>query len=143
MPAMTEEAGPFAFSDAAKRISDMVTQAIADRQGNKWMAFALEDGRGNGTVYDTKADAVRFHRNAARKYCYLRIPLDYLSPRAAEVYLKVHRQLAKLGQHPDDEMINHELMLDTRREAYPSLDGRRVLIQSRRERRSPGGVILP
>lgn len=140
---MTPEAGPFAFSDAAKRISDMVTQAIADKQGNKWMAFALEDGTGTGTVYDTKADAIRFHRNASRRYCFLQVPLDYLSPRAAEVYLHIHRQLAKLGQHPDDEMIKHELMFDTRREAYPALDARRALVASRRERRSPGGIFLP
>lgn len=140
----------FNFSDAAKRISDVVTQAIADRQGNRWMAFALEDGASNGTVFDTKADAIRHHRNAARQYMYLKIPLDYLSPRAAEVFLKLHRQLKALGQHPDDEMIKSEYMFDNRREAYPELDARRILVRTRRgrrvrnpERRSPGGLILP
>lgn len=139
---------PFGFSDAARRISDTVTQAIADRQGGRWMAFALEDGRGNGTVYDTKADAIHAHRNAARKYCYLCVPLDLLPPRAAEVFLKVHRQLAKLGQHPDDEMINHEFMIDNRLEAHPYVDKRRLIATQfdragRAVRRSPGGVILP
>lgn len=140
---MTSQAGPFAFSDAAKRISDMVTQAIADRQGNKWMAFALEDGSGNGTCYDTKADAIRFHRNAYRGYCFLQVPLDILSPRAAEVFLKLHRQLKALGQHPDDEMAKTTFMFDNRREAYPDLDSRRLLVQTRRERRSAGGLYLP
>lgn len=145
---MPSAAHAFGFSDEARRISDVVTNAIADRQGNRWMAFALEDGRSNGTVYDTKKDAIHHHRNAARKYCYLRIPLDAMSPLAAEAFLRVHRQLAKLGQHPDDEMINHEFMLDTRLEAYPSLDKRRLIATQfdragRPVRRSQGGLYLP
>lgn len=145
---MPSAAHAFGFSDAARRISDMVTNAIADRQGNRWMAFALEDGTSNGTVYDTKKDAIHHHRNAARKYCYLRIPLDMLSPLAAEAFLKIHRQMSKLGQHPDDEMINSEFMVDTRLEAYPSLDSRRLLAtqfdrRGRAVRRSAGGLYLP
>lgn len=148
--AATVNAGPFGFSDAARRISDTMRQAILDGHRNRWLAFALDDGtteRVPPDVYDTKADAIRHHGNKYRRYCYIRVPWDDVTPRAAEVLLMRHRQLAKLGQHPDDEMAQHELMVDTRREAYPRLDARRIMVNDRyigrRERRSNGGVILP
>lgn len=130
----------FGFSDAAKRISDTVNQAIVDGHRNRWMAFALEDGKSNGTTYDTRRDAVLAHRNAYRLNCYLQVPWDHLMPRAAEVYLKIHRDLASIGQHPvDDEIPDTQWMLDNRREAYPQLDRRRALV----ELRTKGGIILP
>lgn len=148
MPAMTAEAGPFGFSDAARRISDAVKQAIVDGHRNRWLAFALDDGTSDGVVYDTKADAIRFHGNKYRGYLYLRVPWDTLTERGAEVFLTVHRQLKALGQHPDDEMAKHEFMLDNRLEAYPKLDPRRLMATQfdragRPVRRSPGGLILP
>lgn len=144
--------GPFGFSDAARRISDTVNQAIVDGARGRWMAFALEDGRSNGDRYDTRTAAVRHHGNAYRKHCYLQVPWDQLTPRAAEVYLKIHRDLTALGQHPaDEEMPNTQWMLDNRREAYPRLDARRQLVDLREhierrgagQRRSRGGLILP
>lgn len=146
---MTDDAGAFGFSDAARRISDTVRQAIVDGHRNRWMAFALEDGHSDGRVYDTRADAVRFHTNKYNRYLYLIVPWDDVTPRAAEVYLKIYRQLEKVGQHPDDpEVAGQTYMMDSRREAYPSLDRRRLLVANRRdrrraERRSRGGIILP
>ena len=135
----------FGFSDEARRISDTIQQAIVDGARNKWIAFNLEDGRTDGTKYDTKADAIRHHGNRYGGFMYIKVPWDMCTPRAAEVFLRVHRQLKKIGQHPDDEMAKHEFMLDTRREAYPSLDRRKIMKDLRRpgERRTSGGVILP
>jgi hypothetical protein len=144
--------GPFGFSDAAKRISDAVNQAIVDGHRGRWMAFALEDGSSSGDTYDTRSDVVRYHGNAYRKHCYLQIPWDQLTPRAAEVYLHIHRQLTANGQHPaDEEMPETQWMLDNRREAYPRHDARRQLVDLREEierrgaseRRTAGGLILP
>jgi len=148
---MSGSGGAFGFSDAARRISDRVNQAIADRHAGRWMAFALEDGSTDGVIYDSKAAAIRYHRNKYREHCYLRIPWDSCPVRAAEAFLHVHRQLKVRKQHPDDEMARHELMLDTRLEAYPQLDARRS-IATRFDifgrpvpapRRTPGGLYLP
>jgi len=143
--------GPFGFSDAARRMSDAIHQAIVDGHRNRWMAFALEDGSTNGTIYDTKEDAHRALSNSYRKHMVLRVPWDQAPPKACEAFLKVHRQLAVLGQHPDDEMHKTMIMMDNRLEAYPSLDiARQRVVTARRreyrrvgERRSAGGVILP
>lgn len=139
----------FGISDAARRISDAVQQAITDGYRNKWMAFAMDDGTGDGTRYDTKADAIRYHGNKYRGYLYLQVPWDMLTSRAAEVYLRLHRQLKEIGQHPDDEMAKHEFMFDNRREAYPALDARRILAAQFDRHGRPvvramgGGLIVP
>lgn len=153
MTAMTAEANAFGFSEAAQRISDTIRQAIVDGHRNRWLPFAMEDGRcADNPVrpYDTRADAVRHTRNRYRAYMYLQVPWDDVPPRAAEVFLKVHRQLQKLGQHPlDDEVANMTHMMDTRMEAYSSLDARQAVAGRtlrnplRVERRSTGGIILP
>lgn len=148
MTAMTERANVFGFSDDARRISDAIRQAIVDGHRDRWMAFSLQDGRTDGQVYYTRADAVRYHTNKYNRYCYIKVPWDDVTPRAAEVYLKIYRQLQKNGNHPDDpEVANQEYMMDTRREAYPSLDRRRILKDTRLVlpgmRRSNGGLILP
>lgn len=143
--------GPFGFSDAARRMSDAINQAVVDGHQNRWMAFALEDGATNGTIYDSKEDAHRALRNSYRQHMVLRVPWDGCPPKAAEAFLRVHRQLKEIGQHPDDEMHKTMIMMDNRLEAYPSLDiARQRVVRARRseyrrvgERRSPGGVILP
>jgi hypothetical protein len=148
---MTAGAGPFGFSDEARRISDTVRQCIVDGLREKWVPFAMQDGTTDKPVvaYDTRIDAVRHTRNRYRAYMYLQVPWDDISPRSAEVFLKVHRQLQAIGQHPlDDEVANLPLMMDNRMEAYPSLDTRKfghtpTNPLRRAERRSSGGIILP
>lgn len=139
------ETHPFGFSDEARRMSDTIRQAITDGHAGKWIAFALEDCTTDGMVYDVRRDAIRFHANKARMYMYISVPWDDCTPRAAEVYIRLHRQLAKLGQHPaDDEMPDTEWMFDTRREAYKTtraLDARSIL--KRPDPHTPGGLYLP
>lgn len=152
---MTPQAGAFGFSDAARRISDTVRQAITDGYRNHWIPFALENGDPADRPvvhYRTREEAVRHTRNRYRFHMYLQVPWDDISPRAAEVFLQVHRQLQKIGQHPlDDEVANMTHMMDSRAEAYgPRLDPRfavagRTLANplARADKRTPGGIILP
>lgn len=125
---MTGSSGVFGFSPEACRVSDTIRQAIVDGHRDRWMAFALEDGSCDGITYERKRDAIRYHANRARKFMYIKVPWDDVSPRAAEVYLKLHRQMTAIGQHvADDEMPDTEWMFDHRREAYPDLDIRQRL----------------
>lgn len=51
----------YALREAGARISDVLNQAIIDgglKNIGRWHAFRLEDGTGDGTTYDTYADAV-------------------------------------------------------------------------------------
>lgn len=138
--------GPFGFSDTARRISDACRQAIVDGHSGQWMAFALDTGESDGTCYLKRRDAIRHHAAKARLYMYIHIPFDDVTPRAAETYLKLHRQLAALGQHvADDEMPDTEWMFDNRREALPpGLDARRLLTTDEKHAtRRRSGLIVP
>lgn len=140
--------GPLGFSDAARRVSDTLRQAIVDGHRGQWMAFAIEDGASDGMCYLTRPDAIHHHTNKARLFMYVQVPWDDCPVLAAEAYLRLHRQLADIGQHvADDELPDTQWMFDNRREAYPQLDARRVFAadrhrQRRGERRTPGGLII-
>lgn len=142
---MTTESDPFGFSDEARRMSDTIRQAIVDGHADKWIAFAMEDCTTDGVTYERRRDAIRYHANKARMFMYVKVPWDDCTPRAAEVYIRLHRQLAKIGQHvADDEMPDTEWMFDNRREAYKTtapLDRRRILKQP--DPQTPGGLYLP
>lgn len=140
------------MADAARRVSDACRAVIAahsidEHRPDQWMAFDFGTGepfpmQAAPTVFDNKLDAIRHTGNRARKFMYLKVPWDDVSPRAAAVFLLLHRQLSKIGQHPEDRERGSEWMTDTRREAYPSLDARRVLMQDHQPS-TPGGLILP
>lgn len=149
---MTDGPNLFGFSDAARRVSDAANQAIVNGTGRgQWLAFALSDGSVEGMpdnprTYPRRQDAVRAQGHSAKDYGYLRVPWDGVTPRAAEVMVKLQRQLRNTDlQLVDPEVADHDYPTDNRREAVPELDRRRLLTRSRYDntRRSPGGIILP
>lgn len=99
-----------ALTDAGIRMSDTVNNVRMsqdwDTVKNGWMAFALEDGTSDGTVYDNRDDAIRFHRNKARKYFFLTLRqcIHGLSQREATMILAMTRVQAERGRyHPETD----------------------------------------
>lgn len=91
---MIEDAGAgFGFSDAAKRMADQVSLHIA-ALGNdaffRWVAIRLADGGSDGTLYDTRADAVR-HQSDERLCTYVMVPPTGMTPREADAVLRFTR----------------------------------------------------
>jgi hypothetical protein len=86
-------------TDAAKRVSDAVNlHMLASDAGWAWdnvkgrfMAFRLENGASDGTLYDTKQDAVR-HQGDEFLCMYLKLHAGGMSACEAEIMLKIHRQ---------------------------------------------------
>lgn len=140
----------YGFGDAAQRISDTIRTAIVNGDRGRWIAFSLEDGRCSGPrdrpdTYPTKAEAIRAQGNSERNFGYIKIPWDDVTPRAAQVMLKIHRQLRDAGlMLTDPEVANHDFPLSNRREDYPD-DRRHILTHTRlrTQLRSRGGLILP
>lgn len=136
----------YGFSDAARRLSDAANQAIINGDRDRWMAFALADGSVPGSfdrpeTYPTRRDAIRSRGANERNFGYIKVPWDMVTPRGAEVFLRLHRQLRDSGmQLTDPEQADRDYATDNRREAMPSLDRRRLLTGSRI---SPGGIHLP
>lgn len=87
-------------SDAAKRISDAATLAWVfrgwDGSVGRWMAFALEDGSTDHSVYDTKRDAV-LHVSNELNYAFFKLHPMGMSICEAEIMLQFTRDAVKRG----------------------------------------------
>lgn len=90
--------GPLgAYSDAARRIADAVTLHLtADPEGaaGRWLAFRLEDGTPDPTLYDARSDLIRAKGLFARYWGALKILPMGMSYQEAESYLKTSRAIA-------------------------------------------------
>jgi hypothetical protein len=86
-------------SDAARHCSDAVNlhvSALGFDAMKKWVAVRLSDGRSDGTLYDTKRDAVR-HQSSEQLCAYVCIPPNGMGVCSAEAFLAVHRKLYTSG----------------------------------------------
>lgn len=151
-----DDRGAFGFCDAAKRISDSINQHIVDGHRGQWAAYRLADGTSNETAYQYRSEAVNGARPNERWYGYFKIPWDGTTPRAAEAFLRLSRQMAEDkmfqeigGQLVDPDMANQEYMFDNRRE-FVAGDRRRIFAEDRSRtahgggsRRTRSGLIVP
>jgi len=97
-----------ALTNAGIRMSETVNNVRTshdwDDIKNGWMAFALEDGTSDGTIYDSRDDAIRYHRNRAKKYFFLTLRqcIHGLSSREATMILAMTRVQSERGRyHPE------------------------------------------
>jgi hypothetical protein len=82
---------------------------------NCWMAFRLADGSHDGTLYDTKQDAVKHQsdENLCAYFCF-RNALGGVSPKDCQIFLDLHRHLYDAGGRladPDSPTGGPDLIL--------------------------------
>jgi len=90
-------------TDDAKRVADGVnkyTQTAAigvvwETVQGRWLAFDLNDGRPEGTLYDTQRDAAR--HTDPYKHFYVRLIADLMTVCEAEIQLQMHRRARLKG----------------------------------------------
>lgn len=100
---------PIDHSDEAKACSDAVNlhvAAIGFDAVKKWVAIRLSDGKSDGTLYDTKRDAVA-HQLDEFLCAYVCIPPSGMNACQAESYLQVHRKLYEAGFRLADRDAPH------------------------------------
>lgn len=92
-------------SDAGKRIADTLTNRITFQPWapGKFMAFALADGASDGVLYDTRADAVKHHRNKEQHYMFLVVRPEPMKPEEADELIVIHRKLHAAGMRMTDQ----------------------------------------
>lgn len=98
------------ISDEAKRASDIINGYYAyiplDRLLRSWIAIRLSDGGSDGTLYDSKRDAVRHQSDEFLcAYISLKNCPNGVSPLEAERFLAYTRALYDAGMRlpdPDD-----------------------------------------
>lgn len=87
-------------TDAAKRCADVVNLALSaegtDAVG-KWLAIKLEDGSSDRTLYAHQSDAVGAMWPNERRYCYIRVPRQWVTLCEAESFLRMNRLRYEAG----------------------------------------------
>lgn len=109
------------FMDAARRGSDIVNEVLAtnsfDSIGHKWIAIRLDNGNYDGTLYDTRRDAVRHQKSEFLcMYMTFRNVRNGLTPDMLARVLWYHREAYKAGfrlPDPEDKNGGQELAMTT------------------------------
>lgn len=105
------------YSDAARRASEMVNVLIArDRELalHCWVAIRLSDGGSDGVLYEHRHDAVA-HQLHETQCFYLKIQPGF-TPKIAERFLAIHRQVYDAGMRMADTDEDQELVIPMRLE---------------------------
>jgi hypothetical protein len=99
----------YSHTDSAKRASDQVNlhmSAIGLDAVRKWVAIRLADGGSDGTLYDTKRDAVR-HQPDEFLCCYVCIPPTGMTACMAESFMRTNRMAYDAGfRLPDPDSVH-------------------------------------
>lgn len=138
-PTMVERITP-ELVEAGKRASDMANSFLAWYSPfdirNKWLAFKLEDGSSDGTLYDSKRDAVR-HQSDERRCAYFsfRNCLGGTNAREMAIFILWNRDAYERGfrmPDPDDVHGGKDVLItaaqgDNYRRAMLEYERRRIL----------------
>lgn len=117
---------PVEYSDAAKRASDNINAYITfmewDELKRKWMAIRLSDGGYDGTLYDSKQDAVRHQSDQYTcAYVAFRNLVQGARPSEMELFLKFNRDAYAAGfrlPDPDDRTGGPEVLMTSQLRDY-------------------------
>jgi hypothetical protein len=131
--------GRYAVTDRGRRLADHVAAARAIGGEGRWIASRLSDGSTDGTVYDSKSDAVR-HQLDETQCAYLVVPPAPMPPAEATAWLELHDKMYAAGmrlQDPDTQPI-------MTRDMAPFLNraARRRAARERSMRAHPAGRII-
>jgi len=85
-------------SDAAKRLSDTYNlHIVAGARRGSVIAYSLADARSDGTVYDSREDAVAHQRHNEGRRGYVRIGAGRMTVCEAAAVIRWDRQAAELA----------------------------------------------
>jgi hypothetical protein len=111
--------------DSARRAYDIVRSYTAfveyDERIRSWVALRLEDGGSDGTLYDSKVDAIRHqtHEQSCAYFSYRGAPNGFANVRDAAVWLEYHRHIYSRGGRnvdPDDAHGGPDVIMPTTQE---------------------------
>src|ERR1700750_2124067 len=95
---MTAHELPQELLDAAARMRDainlhVVAGALGVRERHlQWVAINLDDGRSDGTVYESRKDAVLHTQNKSRGWFYAKVGAESMGERESIIVLQQARQ---------------------------------------------------
>lgn len=96
-----DEPGRYAVTDRGRRLAEHVRAARSIGGEGRWIAARLSDGATDGTVYDSKADAVA-HQVHETQCAYLVVPPAAMPEAEATAYLELHERMYASGYRLQD-----------------------------------------
>jgi hypothetical protein len=91
------------YSAACHKCSDIITLAAQTGNTGQWVAIRMNDGGWDGTLYETRRDAVK-HQFYEQFCCYVKVPPGGMTAKEADAFLSYHRALYDAGfRLPDPE----------------------------------------
>lgn len=118
-------------TDAARRMSDLINNMLVFRSWddlvNGCMAFRLDDGSSRGTLFASKADALRFTDEKYHCYFFFRQGMGGVTPLDCQLFLDVHRHIYDAGGRLNDPDLrrNPDIIISTR--GYDIMRGKRLI----------------
>ena len=112
-------------TDAGKRAFDIVRSYCVfvdyETRVRSWVAIRLEDGGSDGTLYDSKKDAIRHqsHEQSCAYFSYRGAPEGFSSAKDAAIWLEYHRHIYANGGRlvdPDDAHGGPDIIMPTAEE---------------------------
>jgi len=109
------------FADRGRRASDVLNLVRIFHDWTeiktKWMAFSLADGHSDGTIYDTRLDAInhQLHETQCAYVCFVNL-MGGADPRDMAIYLKFQADAYRAGMRlidPDTQNGGPELLMRT------------------------------
>lgn len=109
-------------TDAAKRAFDIARSIVVftdyETRIRGWIAFRLEDGGSDGTLYDSKKDAIRHQANeqSCGYFSFRGAPEGFASAKDAAIWLEYHRHIYSHGGRlvdPDDAHGGPDIIMPT------------------------------
>lgn len=94
----------YALKECGKRMSDALNARVVFgglAAFGRWMAFSLEDGSSNGTLYDSREDAIRAMRNASVNHWFEAIRPSSYSADECALLIQYARAAYSAGWRPD------------------------------------------
>jgi hypothetical protein len=118
-------------TDAARRMADHINSLIVfkswEELTNGYMAFRLDDGSSNGTLFASKADALRFTDGKYHAYFCFRQAMGGVTPLDCQLFLDVHRYIYDNGGHLTDPDIRQARDIIISTSGYDRMRGKRLL----------------
>jgi hypothetical protein len=107
--------------DVARRVSDAVNLHISvNEQARGWVACRMDTGESDGSLYDTRSDAVRHQKNES--FCfYLKVQPGGMTAKQAWVNVVAFRKLRDAGIRPDHEDVTLPQRAELMRHVAPRL----------------------
>lgn len=97
------------YSYAAHRCSEIITLAALTGNAGRWVAIRMSDGGWDGTLYDSRPDAIR-HQFYEQFCCYVMVPPSGMTPKEADAFISYNRNLYDAGFRMPDPEIEVPLM---------------------------------